>query len=88
MNRWLKFVAALLIAGTIVAVVSPDLDPQPTVACAARGTQRPHVVAFATIIATHELWVRHSTSSPLPVLFRGPVHYHSDLIDLNCTRLC
>lgn len=88
MNRWLRLVAVLLIAGIVVAVVSPDFDPQPTVARVARATQRPHVVAFATIPATNELWVRHSTPSPLAVLFRGSGHYHPDLIDLNCTRLC
>jgi len=87
-NRWLKFVAVLLIAGIVVAVVSPDFDPQPTVARVSRAAQRPHVVAFAVITATHKLWVQHFTPSPLEVLLCGSGNYHADLIDLNCTRLC
>ena len=88
MNRWLKLVGVLLIAGIVVAVVSPDFDPQPTVARVSRATQRPHVVAIAAITATSKLWVQHFTPSPVSVLFRGSGNYHPDLIDLNCTRLC
>ncbi len=88
MNRWLRLVAVLLIAGIVVVVVSPDFDPQPTVARVSQATQRPHVVAFAAITATNKLWVQHFTPSPLAVLFLGSGNYHADLIDLNCTRLC
>ena len=88
MNRCLKLVGVLLIAGIVVAVVSPDFDPQPTVARVSRATQRPHVVAFAAINATNKLWVQHATHTPLAVLFRGSDNYPADLIDLNCTRLC
>jgi hypothetical protein len=87
-NRWLKLVGVLLIAGIIVAIVSPDFDPLPTVARVSRATQRPHVVAFAAITATNKLWVQHSTPSPLAVLFRSSGNHPADLIDLNCTRLC
>jgi hypothetical protein len=75
-------------AGIVVAVVSSDFDPQPTVARVSQATQRPHVVAFAAISATSILWVQHFTPLPLAVLLRGSGNYHPDLIDLNCTRLC
>jgi hypothetical protein len=88
-NRWLKLVGVLLIAGVVVAVISPDFDLQPTVARVSRAAQRPHVVAFAAITtATNELWVQHSTPSPLVFLFRGSGNHPADLIDLHCTRLC
>jgi len=87
-NRWLKLVGVLLIAGIVVAVVSPDFDPQPTVARVSRATQRPHVVAFGAVTATNKSWVQHSTPSPLAVLVPGSENYHADLIALNCTRLC
>jgi hypothetical protein len=78
----------LLIAGIVVVVVSPDFDLQPTVARVSQAAQRPHVVAFAVITATHKLWMQHFTPSPLEDLLRGSGNYHTDLIDLNCTRLC
>jgi hypothetical protein len=90
-NRWLKFVAALLVAGIVVAVVSPALDLQPTVASVSRSTrstQGLHTVAFASIVTTDELWVRHFTLTRLAVLSSDSPSYHPDLIDLNCTRLC
>jgi hypothetical protein len=89
-NRWLKFVAVLLFAGIVVAVVSPDLDLQPTVANfsrSTRSTQGLHAAAFAAIITT-DVRVRHSTLLPFAVLSSGSASYHPDLIDLNCTRLC
>lgn len=88
MNRWLKLVGVLLIAAIAVAVVSPDFDLQPALARVSRATQRPHVVAFAAITATNKLWVQHSTPSPLVVLLRGSGNHPTDLITLNCTRLC
>jgi len=87
-KRWLKLVGVLLIAVVVVAVVSPDFDLQPTVARVSPATQRPHVVVFAAITVTNKLWVQHSTPSPLAVLFVGSGNNRSDLIDLNCTRLC
>jgi hypothetical protein len=90
-NRWLKFVAVLLFAGIVVAVVSPDLDLHLTVASVSgstRSTQGLHAAAFAAIITTNELWVRHAKLLPLAVLSSGPASYHPNLIDLNCTRLC
>jgi len=87
-NRWLKLVGVLLIAGIIVAVVSPEFDPQPTVASVSRATQRPHLaVVFAVIKAASEA-VQHSTSSSLAVLFHHSGDYSADLIALHCTRLC
>ena len=88
MNRWPKIVALLVIAGIVFVVVSPDFDLQPTVVRLSHAAQRPHVVAFAVITATHKLWVQHFTPSPLEVLLRGSGNYHAALIDLICTRLC
>ena len=88
MKRWLKLVGVLLIGGIVVVVVSPDFDLQPTIVFVSQATQRPPVVAFAAITgATTKLWVQHFTYSPLAFLFRGFDH-GTDLIDLNCTRLC
>ncbi len=88
MNRWLKLVCLLLIAGIVVAVVSPEFDLQPTIATASKATQRPHlVVAFAVIKAASQ-WIRHSTPLPLAVLFHHSGDYPADLIALHCTRLC
>jgi hypothetical protein len=54
MNRWLKLVGVLLIAGIFVAVVSPEFDSPVTVASVSKATQRPHfVVAFAVIKAVN-----------------------------------
>lgn len=89
MNLWLKLVGALLIVGVVVAVVSPDLDPLPTVARVSRATQKPHDVAFAAItVVTNKLWVQRSTRSLLAFLFRGSGNHPTELIDFNCTRLC
>lgn len=89
MNLWLKLAGALLIVAVVITVVSPDLEPLPTVALISRATQKPHVLASAAItIATNKLWVQHSTRSPLAFLFRGSGNHATDLIDFNCTRLC
>jgi len=88
MNRWLKLVGVLLIAGIVVAVVSPEFDSPVTVASVSKATQRPHfVVAFAVIKAASK-WVQHSTPSPVVVLFHRFGDYPADLIALHCTRLC
>jgi hypothetical protein len=89
-NRWLKLVAFLLIAGIAGVVVSPDLDLQPTVARVSHATQKPPVVAFTAIApATNRFSSLHSfTASPLRSSFRGSLDYPADLIDLHCVRLC
>ena len=88
MNRWLKLVAVLVIAGIAVAVVSPEFTPQPTVASFSKATHRTHLaVAFAVIQAASR-WVPQSRPSPLAVLFQTSGDYRTDLIALYCTRLC
>jgi len=87
MNRWLKLVGVLLIAGIVVAVVWPDFDLQPTVARVSRATPRPHILAFAVIKGASK-WVQHSTPLPVVVLFHRFGDYPADLIALHCTRLC
>lgn len=88
MNRWLKVVAVLVIAGIVVAVVSPEFAPQPTVASFSKATHRTHLaVAFAVIKAASR-WVPQSTPSPLAVVFHHSGDYPTDLIALYCTRLC
>ena len=87
-NRWLKFVAVLVIAGIVVAVVSPEFTPQPTGASFSKATHRTHLaVAFAVIQAASR-WVPQSTPSPLAVLFQHSSDCSTDLIALYCTRLC
>jgi len=88
MNRWLKLVSVLLMAGVVVAVVSPNFDLQPTVVRISRATPRPPVVAFATIPTATIKDRGHSTPLPLAFLFRSFGNLSSNLIDLNCTRLC
>jgi hypothetical protein len=86
-NRWLKLVAVLVIAGIVVAVVSPEFAP-PTVASFSKATHRTHLaVAFAVIKAASR-WVPQSIPSLLAVLFQESGHYPADLIALYCTRLC
>ena len=88
-NRWLKFVTLLLIAGIAFAVVSPDFDLQPTVARVSHATQKPPVVAFIAItLATNRFSLHNSLPSPLGFSFRGSGDYAADLIDLHCARLC
>jgi hypothetical protein len=88
-NRWLKLVASLLIAGIAFAVVSPDFDLQPTVARVSHATQKPPVVAFIVITpATDRSSLHNSTPSPLGFSFCGSCGYTTDLIDLHCARLC
>ena len=88
MNRWLKLVAVLVIAGIVVAVVTPEFTPQPTVASFSKATHRTHLaVAFAVIQATSR-WVPRSTPSPLAVLFQHCGDHPTDRIALYCTRLC
>ena len=88
MNRWCKLVGVLLIAGIVVAVVSPEFDSPVTVASVSKATQRPHhVVAFAVIKAAIK-WVQRSTPLPLVALFHHFGDYPADLIALHCTRLC
>ena len=89
MHLWLKLVGALLLVGVVVAVVSPDLDPLPTIARVSRATRKPHDVAFAAItVVTSKLWVQRTARSPLALLFRDSGNHPTDLIDFNCTRLC
>ena len=89
MNRWLKLVGVLLMAGVVVAVVSPDFDLQPTVAHVSRATPKPPVVVFAAIpTAAIKECPPHSTPLPLAFLFRSFGNLSANLIDLNCTRLC
>jgi len=88
MNRWCKLVGVLLIAGIVVAVVSPEFDTQPTVAGVSRATQRPHLVVVFAVITAASKSVQHSTLSLLAVLFHHSGDYSPDLIALNCTRLC
>ena len=88
-NRWLKLVSVLLIAGVVVAVVSPNFDLQPTVARVSRATPQPPVVVFAAIPpAAIKDCLLHSVPSPLAFLFRSFGNLSANLIDLNCTRLC
>jgi hypothetical protein len=88
MNRWLKLVSVLLMAGVVVVVVSPDFDLQPTVVHVSRATPRPPVVAFAAIPTATIKDRGHSTPLPLAFLFRSFGNLSANLIDLNCTRLC
>jgi len=89
MNRWLKLVSALLMAGVVVAVVLPDFDLQPTVARVSRATPKPPVVVFAAIpAAAIKDCLLHSVPLPLAFLFRSFGNLSANLIDLNCTRLC
>jgi hypothetical protein len=89
MNRWLKLVGVLLIAGVVVAVVSPDFDLPPTVAHVSRATPKPPVVVFAAIpTAAIKDCLLHSVPLPLALLFRSFGNLSANLIDLNCTRLC
>jgi hypothetical protein len=89
MNRWLKLVGVLLIAGVVVAVVSPDFDLPPTVAHVSRATPKPPVVVFAAIpTAAIKDCPLHSVPLPLALLFRSFGNLSANLIDLNCTRLC
>jgi hypothetical protein len=88
-DRWLKFVTLLLIAGIAFAVVSPDFDLQPTVARVSHATQKPPVVAFIAITpATNRFSLHNSLPSPRGLSFRGSRDYPADLIDLHCVRLC
>jgi len=88
-NRWLKAVGVLLIAGAVVAVVSPDFDLQPAVAHVSRATPKPPVVALAAIpTTTIKVCGLHSTPLPRAFSFRSLDNFPADLIDLNCTRLC
>ena len=89
MSRWLKLVSVLLMAGVVVAVVSPDFDLQPTVPRVSRATPKPPVVVFAAIpTAAIKDCLLHSVPSPLAFLFRSFGNLSANLIDLNCTRLC
>ena len=88
MNRWLKLVGVLLMAGVVVAVVSPDFDLQPTVARVSRATPKPPVVFAAIPTAAIKDCLLHSAPLPLAFLFRSFGNLSANLIDLNCTRLC
>jgi hypothetical protein len=90
MSRWLKLVSVLLMAGVVVAVVSPDFDLQPPVARVSRATPKPPVVVFAAIrtAAIKDCLMHSVPSSPLAFLFRSFGNLSANLIDLNCTRLC
>jgi len=89
MNRWLKLVGVLLMAGVVVAVVSPDFDMQPTVAHVSRATPKSPVVVFAAIpTAAIKDCLLHPAPLPLAFSFSSFRNLSAHLIDLNCTRLC
>lgn len=87
-NRWTKFVGLLLIAVVLVIVIAPDLD-LPATARFSGARQRISLSAFHAIIpASITLLWPNFLSSPVRVGLPGISDYSTNLIDLNCARLC
>jgi hypothetical protein len=92
MNCWAKFVGLLLIAVVLLIVVMPDdvdLPPTAQFSCGRQSRQKgPPISGDAIISASITLLRPNSLSSPLRVGLPVSADFSTNLIDLNCTRLC
>jgi hypothetical protein len=88
MNCWVKFVGLLLIAVVLVIVIVPDLDLPPTARFSGARQKVPLIAFDAVISASITLLRPNSLSSPVRVGLPVSADFSTNLIDLNCTRLC
>ena len=88
MNCWVKFAGLVLIAAVLVIVIAPDLDLPPT-ARFSSVRDRVHLAAFNASLPVSIISLRpNCLGSAARVRLPGFNSFSTNLIDLNCTRLC